>query len=170
MLHRKSGKNNHVRNQKIENIEGLRDFKKRYFEQSTAPLDGMWHFGFVPMSSHYGFYEDDLLVGYCCVNGEGYMLQFYLSESAQTQGRELFNLIAEQNSSVVDAIKGAFVSTAEPRYLSHCLDNSCSFKVNALMYQQVAPFESESEIGFLSNQKHLKRALRDLTSLKKSRL
>ena len=129
---------------KIENIEGLSDLKKRYFEQSTAPLDGMWHFGFVPMSSHYGFYEDDLLVGYCCVNGEGYMLQFYLSESAETQGRELFNLIAEQNSSVVGAIKGAFVSTAEPRYLSHCLDNSSSFNVNALMYQQVAPFDSET--------------------------
>lgn len=131
----------------IETLEVINELKKQYFEQSTAPLDGMWHFGFVPMSSHYGFYEDDTIVGFCCINGDGYMLQFYLSQAAHTQARELFTLIAEQNSAVVASIKGAFVSTAEPHYLSLCLENSSSFKVNALMYQQVAPFTSESATG-----------------------
>ncbi|MEP3351646.1 MAG: hypothetical protein ABJN96_17060 [Marinomonas sp.] len=121
----------------IEQLEANNALKKPYFERSTAPLDGMWHFGFVPMSSHFGFYEDGTLVGYCCVNGDGYMLQFYLSEAAHTQARELFTLIAEQNSSVIGCVKGAFVSTAEPHYLSLCADNSSSFKVHALMYQQV---------------------------------
>ncbi|WOD07767.1 GNAT family N-acetyltransferase [Marinomonas sp. GJ51-6] len=144
----------------IEELEEINELKKQYFEQSTAPLDGMWHFGFVPMSSHYGFYEGNLLVGYCCINDDGYILQFYLSESAHTQPRELFNLIAEQNSSVIGSIKGAFVSTAEPRYLSLCLDNSSSFKVNALMYQQVAPFDSKSAIDLelvLAGQEQLPR-------------
>jgi RimJ/RimL family protein N-acetyltransferase len=131
----------------IVTLDEINELKKQYFEESTAPLDGMWHFGFVPMSSHFGFYEDDILVGYCCINGDGYMLQFYLSNSAQTQARELFTLLAKHNSSVVGAIKGAFMSTAEPHYLSLCLDNSSSFKVNALMYQQVVPFVSESAAG-----------------------
>lgn len=131
----------------LETLEAINELKKQYFEQSTAPLDGMWHFGFVPMSSHFGFYEGDALVGFCCINGDGYMLQFYLSQAAHTQARELFTLIAEQNSAVVGSIKGAFVSTAEPHYLSLCLDNSSSFKVNALMYQQVAPLVSEGSTG-----------------------
>ena len=123
----------------VESVGCLSSLKARYFEQSTAPLDGMWHFGFVPMSNHFGFYENESLVGYCCINSDGYMLQFYLSESAETQPKELFTLIADQNSSVIGTVKGAFVSTAEPQFLSLCLDNSTTFKVNALMYQQVTP-------------------------------
>lgn len=123
----------------IETLGEINVLKRQYFEQSTAPLDGMWHFGFVPMSSHFGFYEGETLVGYCCINSDGYMLQFYLSNAAQTHAKELFTLIVEQNSSIIGVIKGAFVSTAEPYYLSLCLDNSSSFKVNALMYEQVAP-------------------------------
>lgn len=120
----------------IENLEELSTLKQGYFEQSTAPLDGMWHLGFAPMSTHFGFYEQEVLVGYCCINGEGYMLQFYLSDHAKTGARELFTLIAEQNSSIIGTVNGAFVSTAEPQYLSLCLDNSSAVTVNALMYKQ----------------------------------
>lgn len=120
----------------IENIEEISTLKQAYFAQSTAPLDGMWHFGFAPMSAHFGFYEQETLVGYCCINGDGYMLQFYLSDDAKTDAKEFFTLIAEQNSSVIGAVNGAFVSTAEPKYLSLSLDNSSAVTVNALMYKQ----------------------------------
>jgi predicted acetyltransferase len=134
-----SGKTAMLEIKPIEKIEKLSELKKQYFAQSTDPLDGMWHFGFVPMSVHFGFYEEDTLVGYCCINGAGYMLQFYLADEAKTQEKELFTLIVEQNSSVIGTVNGAFVSTAEPQYLSLCLDNSSAFKVNALMYKQVNP-------------------------------
>ncbi|MCA0761745.1 GNAT family N-acetyltransferase [Vibrio vulnificus] len=127
----------------IETLGEIKELKRQYFEQSTAPLDGMWHFGFVPMSAHFGFYDGDILVGYCCINSDGYMLQFYLSKAAQTHAKELFTLIVGLDSSIIGAIKGAFVSTAEPYYLSLCLDHSSSFKVNALMYQQVDPIVFE---------------------------
>jgi len=120
----------------IESLDEVRELKKLYFSLATTPLDGMWHFGFVPMSEHFGFYENNILVGFCCINGEGYMLQFYLSPTATAQASELFTLISQQNSSVIGTVNGAFVSTAETHYLSLCLDNSSSFKVNALMYQQ----------------------------------
>ncbi|MFZ3406429.1 GNAT family N-acetyltransferase [Vibrio chagasii] len=121
---------------KIKTLNDLSELKTAYFSESTAPLDGMWHFGFVPMSDHYGFYEGDKLVGYCVLNGEGYLLQFYLAPTTNTNIADLFTLIVENNSSVVDEVKGAFVSTAEPQYLSLCLDNTESFKVNALMFRQ----------------------------------
>lgn len=78
----------------IESLEETSQLKQAYFAQSSAPLDGMWHFGFVPMSAHLGFYEQGILVGFCCINDEGYMLQFYLSSEAKTDAKSLFTLIA----------------------------------------------------------------------------
>ena len=37
---------------KISTLSDLNEFKTAYFTESTAPLDGMWHLGFVPMSDH----------------------------------------------------------------------------------------------------------------------
>ncbi|WP_299132837.1 GNAT family N-acetyltransferase [uncultured Vibrio sp.] len=121
---------------KTSTLSDLSELKTAYFADSTAPLDGMWHFGFVPMSDHYGFYENDILVGYCVLNGEGYLLHFYLAPTASANIADLFTLIIENNSSVIGEVKGAFVSTAEPQYLSLCMDNTESFKVNAMMYRQ----------------------------------
>ena len=135
----------------IESLSELYDLKRTYFEQATAPLDGMWHFGFVPMAKHWGFYIEKNLVGFCCINDEGYMLQFYLEPNCQVSAQALFTLIAEQNSSIIGAVKGAFVSTAEPHYMSLCLDNSSTFKVNALMYQ-LAPKQVNEKHEYLEMQ------------------
>lgn len=120
----------------IESLDELSELKKEYFKNATAPLDGMWHFGFVPMSKHFGFYVNNTLVGFCCINDDKYLLQFYLTTNHETSAKALFTLIAEQNSREIGEVKGAFASTAEPHYLSLCLDNSSAFNVNALMYQQ----------------------------------
>ncbi|WP_282167626.1 GNAT family N-acetyltransferase [Shewanella japonica] len=123
----------------IDKLESISQLKAQYFALSSAPLDGMWHFGFVPMASHFGFYEQDNLVGFCCINDENYLLQFYLAPEAETDAKALFRFIAQQQSQVIKQVKGAYVSTAEPHYLSLCLDNSTQFAVNALMYQQLVP-------------------------------
>ena len=120
-----------------ESLDVIKELKQQYFALSTAPLDGMWHFGFVPMANHFSFYEHDVLIGYCCINAEGYLLQFFLSPTANVKAAELFTSITSQsNAELMGEIKGAFVSTAEADFLSLCLDNSSSFKVNALMYVQ----------------------------------
>lgn len=126
---------------KIKPIEDLskpelRALKQDFFEQANGPLDGMWHFGFAPMSAHFGFYFEDELEGFCCVNSESYLMQFYLSPQSKIHGPDLFKLISQGNSAVIGEIKGAFVSTAETQYLNLCLDNGVSYKVNALMYRQ----------------------------------
>jgi len=118
---------------KIDSIEELSELKQGYMNLTTAPLDGMWLTGFVPMATHYGFFEEDVLVGYCCVNDESFLLQFYVSPGHQAAA--WFEAILSEEESVVGKIRGAFVSTAEPQYLSQCLDHFPSFNVNALMYQ-----------------------------------
>lgn len=124
----------------------LSRLKQGFFEQANGPLDGMWHFGFVPMSAHFGFYFEDELEGFCCVNSESYLMQFYLSPKSKIHGPDLFKLISQGNSSVIGEIKGAFVSTAETQYLNLCLDNGASYKVNAHMYRQEIEGVLETEL------------------------
>lgn len=127
---------------KTPSLSELAALKHAYVQSACAPLDGMWLCGFVPQATHFSFYEsDESLIGFCCINDDGYLLQFFLSEQAVIRADELFVLIMQQNSSVIRAavgdIKGAFVSTAESAYLSLCLDNMPDFKVNSLMYHLV---------------------------------
>jgi len=119
----------------IKSLSELTELKKAYFDSSIVPLDGMWHFGFAPMAKHFGFYVNKNLVGFCCVNDDGYLLQFYLQPEFHLFSQELFTLISQQKSSIIGEVKGAFVSTSELNYQALCLDNSATFKVNALMFQ-----------------------------------
>jgi GNAT superfamily N-acetyltransferase len=118
----------------IESAEQLSEFKHQYMGQTTAPLDGMWLCGFVPMASHYGFSLNGELAGFFCVNAEGYLLQFFVQPQYRSRSSEFFGKMLQTPISVGE-IKGAFVSTAEPLYLSLCFDHLPNFKVNALMYQ-----------------------------------
>lgn len=118
---------------KIESLEQLSTHKQLYLKQASAPLDGMWLCGFIPMADHFGFFSKGQLVGYCCINTEGYLLQFYISPEHQSQ--TLFKRIMTENDSPIKKISGAFVSTAEPQYMSLCLDIIPKFTVHALMYQ-----------------------------------
>jgi len=119
----------------VDQIADLRALKQEYIDQTSSPLDGMWLTGFIPLSTHYGFYEEGQLIGYCCVDGKGYLLQFYVIPNKQNQASLLFDsIVAKQHSSVTKVI-GAFSSTAEPNYFSLCLDSFADFTVNAFMYQ-----------------------------------
>jgi len=129
----------------VETLAELADLKRQYMQQTTAPLDGMWLCGFVPMARHFKLCDGDDLVGFCCVNDDGFLLQFHLTPDHQNHSAELFDSIAQGTAPTVGAVKGAFASTAEPRYLSLCLDHFSKFEVHALMYQQAGSAVAQSE-------------------------
>jgi len=122
---------------KVASIEALSELKQQYMGQTTAPLDGMWMAGFVPIARHFGFFESDQLLGFFCINDEDYLLQFHVTPERQEQASLLFNTVLSEEESSVGKIKGAFVSTAEPHYLSLCLDSFPQFKVHTVMYQKI---------------------------------
>lgn len=119
----------------LSSLETINQFKNDYVKQATAPLDGMWLTGFVPMAKHYGIYDEGKLLGYFCVNDEGYLLQFYLDGKCRSRSSELFESLLNLKVLDMKNIKGAFCSTAEPDFFSICLDHFSNFKVNAHMYQ-----------------------------------
>ena len=53
---------------KIKELSVLDTLKEEYFSVASSPLDGMWHFGFVPLAEHFGFYHEENLVGFFCVD------------------------------------------------------------------------------------------------------
>ena len=121
--------------QQEHSLEALQTLKTDYLQQTTAALDGMWLTGFVPVAKHYGFYLNSNLVGYCCVNDEGFILQFHLAEDYEAEAASLFALIVANKCDTICEIHGAFTSTAEPQMLSYCADAFTQISVNALMYQ-----------------------------------
>lgn len=114
-------------------LEELKSLKLDYLTQTTAPLDGMWLCGFLPQSDHFSFRRGDSLLGYCCINREDELLQFYLEQPDDFLARSLLERMIEGKEA--PQVQGAFASTAEPTYLSRCLDAFTSFEVNALMYE-----------------------------------
>jgi len=123
----------------VTSIEALSELKQQYMDLTTAPLDGMWMAGFVPMARHFGFFESDQLIGFFCINDEDYLLQFHVTPERQEQTSLLFNTLLSQEEPLIGKIKGAFVSTAEPYYLTLCLDSFTQFKSHSLMYEKTEP-------------------------------
>lgn len=122
----------------IETLKPLRALKQQYLRHTTAPLDGMWLCGFVPMAAHYVLRANDEVVGYYCINDDGCLLQFWVPPAFDAEASTTFDAVVSGRLAS-DPVRGAFVSTAEPRYLSWCLDRFAAFQVNALMYRLGEP-------------------------------
>ena len=116
-------------------LETLSPFKDEYLQQATAPLDGMWLCGFVPIAEHFGIASGSDLVGFFCVNADGYLLQFHLCQELHSEATEIFGALANNRLEDAPEIQGAFTSTAEPLMLSYCADAFSRLDVNALMYR-----------------------------------
>lgn len=104
----------------------LEDRKQIYLNQLAAPLDGMWH-AFVDLADHYSIADGGETIGYCVVNSEQKLLQFYVP-GAHDPSPIFSRMIADLN------VTGAVLNTAEFQCLSLCMDHQKSVEVNALMY------------------------------------
>ena len=102
--------------------------RKIYLEDTAAPLDGMWEDAFFPTSNHWNIHSDGKLIGYCAVNAEGALLGFHVLDPT-------FEAAAFEHCLDTLEIARAFVCTAEPAYLSLCLDKQSRVTVNTIMYE-----------------------------------
>ncbi|MDG1437952.1 MAG: GNAT family N-acetyltransferase [Emcibacteraceae bacterium] len=105
--------------------EVIAKFKEEYLRSLEAPLDGMW-LTFVGMSDQYEITLAEETLGYCSINGEQKILQFYT--------RRDHDKIYQQILKELD-VKGAVVATHEFQHLSLALDHQSSVSVNAFLYQ-----------------------------------
>lgn len=121
--------------QPIADLGVLTELKSRYFQQATMPLDGMWHMAFAVQATHFGFYWNDALIGFCCVNSTGQMLEYFVSDEVIEHSAELFGRIIRGEDDNV-RIKSCLVSTSEPAWLALCMDHNITYTVNTVLYHQ----------------------------------
>ncbi len=96
----------------------LADWKMRYLQQVAAPLDGMWQ-TFVAMADHYSLSGGSQVAGYCVVNSEQQLLQFFVADRELAAG--LFAQVLRELN-----VQGAVVATCEPQYLNLCTAHKAS--------------------------------------------
>jgi len=116
------------------NSGDLTDLKQQYLQQLATPLDGMWEV-FATLADHYSIVCEDKIIGYCVINSDHKLLQFYVP--GPHDSNQIFSQII-----VELRVAGAFTNTGEFQYLSMCMDHHKSVVVNAIMYG----FEKEGKV------------------------
>ncbi len=106
--------------------ESLADLKAKYRATAIVPLDGMWE-AFTGMANQFSINDNKGAIGYCAVDDEQKILQFFVSAPANAPAA--FNQAIEWLD-----VASAVVSTAEPAFLGLCMDHQKSVAEHAIMY------------------------------------
>ena len=106
----------------------LRDHRRAYLKTTVVPLDGMWETAFFPAAKHWVIQSDDEMIGYCAIDEANALVGFQVFSPDRAEAAFEYCLEAL-------GLSEAFVSTAEPNYLSLCMDHQTKVTVNALMFE-----------------------------------
>ncbi len=104
----------------------LQALKQEHLTSLAAPLDGMWQ-SFADMADQFEIREDDMFVGFCAVNSDRQLLQFFCQGSVNPQG-------AYAHIVKTLDVAGAVVPTCDPSAMALAMDHQKAVSVNALMY------------------------------------
>lgn len=107
-------------------LSALKNMKQAHMSHLSAPQDGMWE-SFVEMADHYAILCAGDVIGYCVINGEQQLLQFYVRP--EQDARPAFRRTVTEL-----AVTGAYAATGAPSYLSVCMDMQKSVSVNTIQY------------------------------------
>lgn len=138
-------------------IDELPALKSAYYAALAAPYDGMWG-TFASQADHYLLADNQETKGFCCVNTDLKLLQFY-SEPNYDASPAFAQAIKDLS------LTGAFVSTIDPLAMALSMDHQTSMKVHALMYHypkaappKTAVFPDGADVRLLS-ESHLDEAV-----------
>lgn len=105
--------------------EDVSELRVDYLNSLVGPIDGMWA-TFVAMADQYVIISGEEKVGYCSINEEQKILQFF----AKHDHDSIYASVLKELD-----VKGAVVATSEFQHLSLAMDHQVSVSVNAFQYQ-----------------------------------
>ena len=117
----------------------INDLRVKLYQKLTAPIDAMWEQLYIASSQHYVIENDNnSVIGYCCIDDKGSLIQIFLSEEFNSQMEKVITLLID-----LKLISSASLSSNEPLSFNTCLYYSKSIKPNTLCFQHSnIPFEN----------------------------
>lgn len=93
--------------------ENIKEMRKGYYENLTAPMDDMWEEGIIPNGDHFEILDDKISVGYFVLDSEGVIMAFYVKDKSSATNIFEFILFEKQ-------IKKAYACTYDPLFYNQC--------------------------------------------------
>jgi len=115
--------------------ENWQNIRNSFYDSLSSPLDGMWDELIHDHAQLWGIYDDNQIVGYSSKDGEGSLINFFLTEKYSPLKTELFKRVLYMLET-----PQAIVSTNNPDFLIASLDISKKMAVHSYL------FENEKEV------------------------
>lgn len=109
----------------------IHNFRAQLYQTLTAPIDAMWEQLYISSSQHYLIEENDIL-GYCCINEEGCLIQLFLAHKYLALMNKTIEALISNG-----VIKSASLSSNEPVAFNACLSHSTSIATNTFCFEHV---------------------------------
>lgn len=113
------------------NMDAVKEFSKKYYDDLTAPMDDMWEHGIIPKGDYYEIVSDKR-IGYFVLDNNSALLQFYVRKTYGDVLSQVFKDCLKNYS-----IEHALVSTYDPIFLSLCMEESRNIEINSILYRGI---------------------------------
>ncbi len=121
----------------------INSLRQKLYHKLANPIDAMWEQLYIKSSQHYIIEENNITIGYCCINDKKVLLQLFLLEEYNAKMNQVFKLLIETN-----LIYSASLSANEPISFNTSLDYSKSIKTNTFCFQHLnTPREIQTDFN-----------------------
>jgi len=118
--------------------KSLKEFQKQFYQEINAPVDAMWELLYIASSDTYSISTNSKTVGYCCIDKDKSLLQFFITKEYRYKIPEFIKTLILEKT-----ILSAKLSTSSPWVFNACLNLAQSFKANTFCYQHTnIPFNN----------------------------
>lgn len=132
---------------KTDSIEKINSLRVELYSTFTSALDSMWESLYIANSQPYLIQNEDVVLGYCCIDENQSLLQLYLKKAYKHLARATVLAMVEQN-----LITNAKLSAIEPVSFNACLAVSTTNNEDTICYEFSGHKENEVEISLVNAQ------------------
>jgi predicted GNAT family acetyltransferase len=125
-----------------QNTGIIKDLRAKLYLKLSAPIDAMWEQLYISSSQHYLIEKDDTVIGYCCINHEGSLLQIFLLEAYNSSMEIVLKALIDSK-----LITSASLSSNEPISFNACLALSKNIQANTFCFEHTnIPIDTASSL------------------------
>lgn len=112
------------------NTDHISTMRQQLYQTFTAALDSMWESLYIANAQAYLIQQDDNTMGYCCIDAEGSLLQFFLYKEHRHLTKQVISSLIDQK-----LISNAKLSAIEPVSFNACLALSNAVEEDTFCYE-----------------------------------